>query len=243
MPFINGMSTISPHTTYIGKGLVFQFILAQFFLVRSELVHISQLITQLQSGHMGALQEISKVISHLVGASQVEMRIYDWSGDGILTKFKEYSAQFVIRNEKKNKDAEALFKFATEFWHIGLKTQDFVRSKLKSNLSNSSCTELIRSKNKMSTLLSQICDTFKRLFFIFNQDENVIFFLLRNYEVFSELYGPWFFNDLFDKMYEYGAKGAQKFLVDSYTRKGFAQLTPIINSKFNEILSKQPCPQ
>lgn len=236
------MPTSSPHSSHLDNSLVFQFILSHFFLVRSELANISQLITQLQENQNSSILDISKATSRLVGASQVEMRIYDWSGDGILTKFKEYCAQFALMHSgKKNKDAESLLKSVTELWHIGLKTQDFVSARLKSNLNSSFFTDIIRTKNKMSALLEQISEVFTRIFILFNQDENVIFFLLRNYEEFSELYGAWFFNDLFDKMFENGAAEAKQFLIDSYTKRGFSQLIPVINLKFNEILSNQAC--
>ena len=69
----------------------------------------------------------------------------------------------------------------------------------------------------------------------YSGDENIIFFILRHAAEFDTIYNQGFVKNLFSKISPNGLHELQNTIVEKYKIRGFDNLIPIINTKFEEI--------
>ena len=74
-----------------------------------------------------------------------------------------------------------------------------------------------------------------QLIMFFSDEENVIYFLIKHREDLKHIYRSNFFNKIFSKMYLGGISEARDFVIKSYERRGFHNITQQIANTMEEI--------
>ena len=70
---------------------------------------------------------------------------------------------------------------------------------------------------------------------MYHEDENVVYFLLRNKEDFDVIYKTHFINKVFQKMFAEDSNGAGQLLLTKYSERGFENLLNTIAEKISAL--------
>jgi hypothetical protein len=205
------------------QGLLIQFILSEFLSAHEELQILNQYI------HQQLLSQILNSLNRLSGSSHEYMRIFSWHQEsGHFTKLKNYSAFF----QQNDKESDILEKDAHKCWLISLHMADIThnlhnRSKKGFVPLHEHMAKIQRSTRALKKILGQIIPQFQ-------DDENVVFFILRSHILVDNVFGRNFTANLLQNMYSDLGK-ASRFLQRNYKRRGFTELLPTISEKISQL--------
>lgn len=209
-------------------GLLFQFILAEFIEAYQEIIRLGEILNDLEEP--AKKEAIEESWSKLVGCSNESMRFITWNlSNGTLIKLKNYCTLFVQNNSAGNKEAMALVHYADKAWLTSLQGLEFIKELPRTR------TELRELIEKIRTTLNRFSKLIVRMFFHFREDENVIFFLVRNYQPFDNLHGAKFVSKLLGRLYPKGCQEARQFIETRYRERGFENMLSIIDKLFTEL--------
>jgi hypothetical protein len=207
-------------------SLLLQFILSEFIASYREILMIHQLSKETTENPTLVTKNVSQCIEKLSGSSKISMKMYSWNlEEGILSKLKNYCEHFSLNN----KDYHDLHHFAHQAWLNCLQSFEI----LKCNCISSK--NLQKVLNRIASLMRRFARIALRLIQKYREDENILFFVLRNHEQLDAIYGSQFVFKLFSRLFPRGLSGALEFLQQRYSARGFENLKKIINNKIAEL--------
>jgi hypothetical protein len=230
---------------YSSSQLLFQFVLSEFILAYREIQLINKITgdkteqpqTSQTSQTSQTLHTLAHHVSLLAGSTQQHMRMLSWNDDGFLTKMKNYCALLCHHDNNEVHDLYRMYQESNQAWLLSLRVLDVVRTMLQQPPTEKAHDPslFIPTLKKLTNCLKRFSRLVMRAVLPFSQDENVVFFILRNKEQLDALYKPKFTKDLIKKMFSKGIQEASQFLLERYTIRGFNNLIPLINRKFEEL--------
>lgn len=222
----------SQNTSYLdNSALIFQFVVTEYFAIHSTMNDLLMAINAKD------LAEVFRQLFKLNGP--LEGNVHTFSGnyeDGLLPKFCHSSFYFAnvdddnIQGQKLNRYAEQMHKITHRALKIGEDCD--VLKPLRA------LQEIKKIFAKIQESLKKMGETITKIVGQFEDDEGMLFFLIRNYEKFDKAYHPNYILKLMAKMFPNGVLEAEKYMLKQYSERGFNQLLPEI-SKFIGMIQKQ----
>lgn len=215
------------NTRIQSKGLLFQFILSEFIASYSEVLNM-----KVESLNVQTISSLKANLIKLVGSSQ--KHLFSWNlQDGVLTRLKNYCADFSLQGEKSDT--------------IILKMQSYINQAFLSCIQSIDAIQLYENceephQSKLHKILSKFIKEMRcfskltvEIMRQFSGDENVVFFMLRHQPELDRLYGSRFVFKLISKMFPKGITQVSDFLLSQYKQRGFDHLIPTIQKKISEL--------
>jgi hypothetical protein len=210
------------------NSLLFQFILAETLATLREANQLLEI--------QGDPQKIRQSMTRLVGTLNDSYRLFSWAPEnGSLAKLRSYCSYFAHSADPHDNVLIPLVHTAEQNWLLGLVCLDDLRLIERTRSTPAHRTKLNKSLKELSTGLQKLCKMIAKLIEQFWNDENVIFFVLRNKGDFDALFGERFVKNLLKKMYLGGIWGAASFLSKRFAKRGFEHLVPIIEARIEEM--------
>lgn len=235
-----GISSRYANSYHQNNSLLFQFILVEFIEAFHQvkqldsfcndfptpLLHEALTCRQTESStHL-----IQTALLKLVGSTRDYMQLFTWSfSEGLLSKLRAYCALFLKNAEGEEKELMAIQHYADKIWHGCLQAIEALQEEPQDR------SILFAALGKSNSAMQRFAKLMTRLIQQFRNDENVIFYVLRNHKTFDELYGNRYVIKLFSRMYPKGLKEAQRFLIKKYMERGFENVLPTIYAAALEI--------
>lgn len=223
-----------PTTSYHQQhNLLFQFILSELILVQREL---KQLETILQQPLEPKAPALMTHMTNLAGSTQSHLRIFSWSDDGMLTKLRYYTALLCQTNPLHDSMETAIDQEANESWLLAMQVLDTIRALRRTRTTAPDIADLKAAFKKLSKSIKRLANLVSDAIVHYQDDENVIFFLVRHHRDLGELYeNPSFVPKLLRKMFPKKLPEVQTFLTKSYKARGFHHLVPVIQERLAEL--------
>lgn len=244
MTLYAGISARHVNSYHQNNSLLFQFILVEFIEAFTEIQKIDALCSRtpspLPSGEHAYRQiennipTIQMTLSKLVGPTGDYMRLFTWNfSEGLLSKLRTYCSLFLQNADTDEKELIAIQHYAEKVWQSCLQATDALQEIPQDR------PAVFTALEKSSSAMQRFAKVIVRLIHQFRDDENVIFFIVRNHKIFDKLYGNRFITKLFTKIYPKGLKDVQQLLIRKYTERGFENVLPSICNAVTEIETAQ----
>lgn len=244
MTLYAGISARYVNSYHQNNSLLFQFILVEFLEVYTEIQKLDALCsrtpTPLPNGEDACreiennIPSIQQILVKLVGPTRDYMRLFSWNfSEGLLSKLRTYCSLFLQNADTDEKELIAIQHYAEKIWQTCLQATDALHEIPQDRSS------VFTALEKSSSAMQRFAKLITRLIHQFKDDENVIFFIMRNYKIFDKLYGQRFIIKLFTKIYPKGMKDVQQLLVKKYSERGFENVLPYIYNLVAEIETAQ----
>lgn len=217
-------SKVVPSSFHQNNGLIFQFILDHFCSAMSEVIALE---TLLKRNNKGLEQRVVESFEKLLGAP-FQNGLYPWNSDiGLFFKIKNFCSALAAKSYEKDKEALNLEKAAENVWKISRDIQE-------STLSVRSLSKILKLSAAMRRLARQIVQTIPQ----FRDDENVLYYLIKNQAKLDDLFGNHFVVTLLDFLFPGGQDETAQFLLNRYSQRGFTQLVTEITTELENIYSQ-----
>lgn len=234
MALNTGITSGNVNSYHTNSSLLFQFILAEFIAAFAEIKKLERLCSLQQSRLSPSEDNTRPLLDHeqvaasltvLAGSAKDYMRIFSWNfSEGLLTKLKTYCSLLLQNGGESEKDYMAIQHYAEKVWQGCLQALDAIRESPVERATVAAAVE------KASAAMHRFAKQVARLVHQFKDDENVIFFVVRNHKILDSLYGNRFTFKLLNKLYSKGHREAQQLLISRYTER-----------RFNNVLNKIKC--
>lgn len=226
-------------------SILFQFILSEFLLVFESSQKIENWmgkIAKVDSGFSGGTATLARyrviydLMHELTGSNLAFSLALPWnSSPGSLRNLCYYTYLYHRRQDRNDPEmrnlagtTEKAFRLASRA-HAELTAEDF-HCGISQDLLEAVCPRL----NQLSLQIDRISSAVAKNILKFAEDENVLFFVLRNQHVFNALYAPHFVRGIFDRLFSH-LDEAEEFLIKRYVQRGFDNLIPIISDKIRHL--------
>ncbi len=224
-----------PHSRHLANNsLIVQFLLHELYHAAKTLLRYQSLLSKIHlTPHKKYtkpgrehLYEAFDSIALLAGGTNQHMRIFTWNlNEGIIAKLKQYATLFANNLDPKDTHAVQLEKHAERAWTDCLECLDQTREQIKLpskepanlNILVSNATKLHIRIKKISQILAGILPQFR-------DDETVLYYLLRNQNDLSKLWGNSFLPDLFLQLFPNGKEEVECFLHSRYNKRHFTHV-------------------
>lgn len=217
-------SKVVPSSFHQNNGLIFQFILVHFCYAMTEIISLE---TMLKRNSKGLEERVIESFEKLLGAP-FQNGLYPWNSDvGLFFKIKNFCSALAAKSYEKDKEALNLEKAADYVWKLSREIQE-------STLSVKSLAKILKLSSAMRRLARQIVQTIPQ----FRDDENVLYYLIKNQHQLDDLFGSHFVVTLLDFLFPGGQEETEQFLLNRYSQRGFTQLIPEISQSLENIYSK-----
>jgi hypothetical protein len=212
----NGRYSFSTtHAFYQNDALLFQFVLHELMITQQKIQKDCQ----------------ESLLNQLIGESipyDIQFPLFK-GAMGSLKKLYFYFSILKIRNNEKTR--QNAFKEMAEFSEDAIKKAENCRYFLKSNQEESAkCFEVIKD---FLNLISKC--VFSEILY-FHENENILYFLLRNQIEIDSLFGSRLVATTFERLG--GIQETCQVILDKYSLRGFHHLLPFILQQ-SEVLQSQ----
>jgi len=193
--------------------LLIQFFLDEF-LVACPLIRSLRTVREKLEGAFGEIQEeaiteLSKEVKALVFESD------EWSmKEGPLRRLKKYAVRF----------NDTVRRAANKAFYASLQVLEELSFKEKREV-------LYPHLDQMQEGFAIIAEEVPTLIAKFNENENVLYFLLKNRDELDEIYEPSFIRELCDEIFDGGVDEMAGYIVKKYRERGFGLHVPDIESR------------
>lgn len=217
-------SKVVPSSFHQNNGLIFQFILSHFCLAMTEVIAVE---ISLKKSSRTLEERVIDSFEKLIG-EPFKNGLYPWNADvGLFFKLKNFCGALAAKSYDKDKEARNLEKAADEVWKISREIQE-------SKLNVRTLSKILKLSAAMRKLARQIVQTIPQ----FRDDENVIYYLIKNQPQLDSLFGNHFVVTLMDFLFPGGQEETEKFLISRYSQRGFLQVLPSISQSLETIYSR-----
>ncbi len=220
------------------KGLLLQFILSEFIEAKLEIKKINELFLPINNEVIQDLFFSLKVgINKLIGSSYQYMRFFSFTNEhGLLTKLRNNCTFLLQIIDLKKKNLIDIQKESQKAWILGLKSLDYIHLLEKKKLLKESHFQSIQSNlRKVEKAIEKLGILLADLILEFSQDENVLYFLLKNYKDLKSIYGMHFVEELFQKLFANGLDQGISYIQEKYHLRGFTHLHLSIENAAKEV--------
>jgi len=214
-----------PHSR-LNRSLSFQLLLSQLLKVH----RVTRNLEKVLAYQRQSFKKIREFLSQLGGADTNWRERPSWNiGVGALEKLRDH-AHFLMNDKKLDQSLTTkLFEHASKTVLACQKCWDELHD-----------TNVLSQEHHQKTAqhILRLSRTIKDLFPSFQNDENVIFYLLQHSEEFDEIYGPHFIATLLKKIYGDDLSIAKQTIAKKFTKRNFDQLPFMISKKVEELEEK-----
>lgn len=201
-------------------SLLFQFVLHEFLRTIGEVYKLEATIEESDTAEQ-VHQKLTNYLLNLAGSEQEYVRIFTWIYDaGVLTKLKNTVDLLSQKSDKDDTEMRALHLLVHKSWLECLLSVDLYR--------NQEFKTLKPQVMKTIKLIRKLPSALKKVIHRFEDDENVLFFLVRHKADFDTLLGKEFLADIINE-------NAIPYLLEKYRGRGFDKLLPQIESLQNVV--------
>lgn len=207
-------------------SLVLQFVLSELITIQRLTNHMENLLTE--NTHANLIS-FTYCMGSLIGSSQAHVRLFSWTQDGHLAKLKNYCTLLRHTTPSPHPESDvAAHDTANEAWIQAIQIVDLLQGTSTSQIRSAYFAKLRRFIQHLAKLLLNLIQPY-------HDDENFMFFLLRNHAALNLLYKPEFVLSVVQKAFPKGILQFRHFLVQRYTERGFAHLVPVIDERLSEL--------
>lgn len=231
--------SLHPHLNsyHHNDSLLFQFILAEFLAIHTEIAPLRKLTAPPRSTMQ--CEAILIPVTKLTGASYDTMRLFVWNQEtGILSKFKNYCALYAqnfVAEQPASKRVQLLHQNANQAWLYCIHCLDLLHTLKDKGINAKTGESLCKACDKLLNCLSRITKALVPLLDAFSSDENVLFFILRHRSEVDAIYGEGFTAQTLSKMDPEGLAGIEKMLTHRFVKRGFNHLLPSIKTHIAQL--------
>lgn len=253
-----GVNLMSNPKTEISKGLdihkqspslLFQFILNEFLDTFNESKKIEKLYRAIENSVIknrlfgqinDYLNELLHALTVLLGSTLVSEEPVTWRKElGSLSKLHEYCYLFSNTHNFNERFAENLNACISQAYHGCLQSREALTSMVLHQNRGYQADDSGEIPNyaHLYKLLDQLLDSLQRasriilqLILCCKDDENILFFILKNNMRFLNVYPAFSLEKLFSRIFPRGLKEAKSFLINRYAERGFKDLIEEISS-------------
>lgn len=226
-------------TKKTSKSLLFQFILSEFISSQSEISTIHKLATTLKTNSNSKLELINSLKSSLVklaGSAKSYKPLFSWNQeDGILFRLKNYCAHFSLQGENSNKTSLDMHLHINQAFLSCIQGLDTIRLLEEIEDTSQNMQGLDKILSRIIKQMGRFSKLTANLMRKYNDDENIVYFMLRHQTDLDKLYGSKFVLKLINRMYPKGIEEAANFLTTKYKTRGFDNLIPRLQKKISEL--------
>lgn len=218
---------------HLDGGLLFQFILSEFFSAMDSLHKLHASVTDQQ------VEAVAGRLQLMMGHHEDLLHGLSWRPEsGALAKLRNYCTQFAESALPGDKIALMMQQYADQVWLIASQTTTAFKVSLKNGVEKPVGTALVKNVDKMDKLLKKLGSVILKVLARFKLNENVLFYLLRHQEHITSSFALSQKNQLFKKLFKDGVREAVQFMTSRYALRGFQQLIPIISNRAAELETK-----
>ena len=231
------------------EGVLLQFILSEFLSTHKQLANIEKLYRQLEAqlvsnrlnsdGVQEQLLELYEALTSLTHSALSVESHFPWSADiGSLTKLRRFCFRLSARLSDTVPASANLGVCVSKGFHSVIQAREVIVGLQPGSSSNRGAPNfpgLYQFIDKFLDNMRRASRLILQLLMSFNDDENVILFLLKNQESFEKVYRPKILSKLFSKMYKNGITEAKDFLINSFSGRGFDHLLPQITQQLRAL--------
>jgi hypothetical protein len=229
-------------------SLCFQFILSEFIETFKEVQVIEDVYKEMESllikrrlladvDHL--LRELLESIIKLAGSAVINEEIFSWNTrKGCLSKLRHYCYPFVNQFENKESTVVNLNICVSKAFHSALQAREVILYLHQEDQNAKKMPDYAMLYQLLDRLIDNINRASRlilRVIIRFREDENVVYFLLRNKEELDAIYKTNFVTKLFRKMYPDGVEEAGQLLMKKYSERGFTKLLNTIAGKISNV--------
>ncbi|MFT4551691.1 MAG: hypothetical protein ACI9S8_000307 [Chlamydiales bacterium] len=229
-------------------SLCFQFILAEFIETYKEVQTIENIYKEMESllikrrlladvDHL--LRELLDCIIKLSGSAIINEDSFSWiSRKGCLSKLRQYCYPFVNLLDNKESTIVNLNICVSKAFHSALQAREvilYLRQEDQSAKKMPDYAMLYQLLDRLVDNINRASRLILRVIIRFREDENVVYFLLRNKDQLDAIYKTNFVTKLFRKMYPDGVEEAGQLLMRKYSERGFTKLLNTIAGKIAHV--------
>lgn len=218
---------------YQENSILMQLMISEFFEIHQIACNIFKLEKSKESVQPKEyIGHLFQYLKEMFGESNDHgLSISRWSR-GPMSRMQEYCEHFSRNSTDLNKPHLNLLSILHESWLCAKHNLELIYSLNSCYNENKFSVILFRIHRAVHSLLIRIQLTTKHLFNClktYNDDENVIFFLLRKKEFLIKIYGI----DQFNQLLLFFAKNQNlaSFLIKRFKARGFEQLLPVIKKE------------
>lgn len=203
------------NTYFASDSLLFQFVLHEFLRTLGEVYKLECVVSD-EDTPEAIHDKLTDYLLKLAGTEQEYVRIFTWIYDaGVLTKLKNSVDLLSQKAPVEDSEMRSLHLVVHKAWLECLHSIDLYR--------NQELKALKPQVLKAMKLIRKIPPALKKVLSRYDEDENVIYFLIRHKNQFDHIIGPDFLKDILHK-------NSIPFLIERYRMRGFDKLIPEIEA-------------
>lgn len=203
--------------------LVFQFIATEYLKIFNLLKQLRLYVKQKD------IEQVHQILYQLNGPLEDQFHLfYNSHEDGHLSKFCHCSFYLANIDPNENSIEHKINKLAQQLYNLTHQAL-VLCMEAEPSKPNKTLQAIEQVYIKMQTCLQKAGQLITKMIEQFEDDESVLFFLLRHQEEFNSVYYPQYIKELFKKMYPNGIKDVEQYIIKQYTSRGFKQLVPEIS--------------
>ncbi len=203
------------NTYFASDSLLFQFVLHEFLRTLGEVYKLECVVSD-EDTPEAIHDKLTDYLLKLAGTEQEYVRIFTWIYDaGVLTKLKNSVDLLSQKAPVEDSEMRSLHLVVHKAWLECLHSIDLYR--------NQELKALKPQVLKAMKLIRKIPPALKKVLSRYEEDENVIYFLIRHKNQFDHIIGPDFLKDILHK-------NSIPFLIERYRMRGFDKLIPEIEA-------------
>lgn len=209
--------------------LLIQFIYSELISGDAIVQKIDELILSKKSKlTQSEFKGLNELLIQLIGHQLPYSRRFSHDKEGIFAKLKNYSALL-----SPNKETAYIHQLANQMWILSLQSYDFNDKFLQMpGPSEKEYSPLLFILKRLKHAVKVYARMIKRFIMHYKQDENVLFFLLKNRVQLDKIYNEHFVATILRKMFFRSLKRAELFIHTRYALRGFHHLLPFIKETF-----------
>lgn len=203
------------NTYFASDSLLFQFVLNEFLRTLGEVYKLECVVSD-EDTPEAIHGKLTDYLLKLAGTEQEYVRIFTWIYDaGVLTKLKNSVDLLSQKATVEDSEMRSLHLVVHKAWLECLHSIDLYR--------NQELKALKPQVLKAMKLIRKIPTALKKVLVRYDDDENVIYYLMRHKKDFDHIVGADFLKEILNK-------NCIPFLIERYRMRGFDKLIPEIEA-------------
>lgn len=204
--------------------LLLQFILTEFLQAYQQFQAVRTLLDEEQFNH-----SLFSLLNRFSGPSPERLKSFYWGSDnGSLHRLHHYAAFMSDQTKTLGSEFPPLEETCRKCWLLGTHLFGAIEGR-RLNIT-------LSILHKLQRYMRQIAQELVKAIALLRDDENLLYFLLRNSVPLDAIYGSNFVLRLLDSLFSNGLVDAKNFLIEKYTARGFDKLAEKIRQQFDRIV-------
>lgn len=228
------------HAYYHDNSVLIQFVLAEFIMTHQLASQIKQCAQATFPSNQNSAEFVSPLFQQLnqllgTAVNKEKTSASRWTR-GPLTKLKNYCEQFTLNSQHRNKRHVALYTYVHQAWLSAIHNVELLslfQQTLHVPVATSMFSSIKRALTHLDQRLNNISKQIARILGSYQDNENVLFFILRWKDPLSKIYGADFITHIFKCFFQ--TDQVSQLLIQRYLKRGFEHLLPLIQESAGEV--------